>query len=100
VAFHPPVGKPGDATAADVDENTWILAVVTKCYTQDKNRLAFDMLSTVLKCTHCYLVMKFRMQSLKKTGSLDSKPTLSLSSSLPTVLQILHDHDTKYHSSA
>jgi SAGA-associated factor 29 len=52
VAFHPPAGKPGDATAADVDENTWILAVVTKSYTQDKNRFAFDMLSTILKCTH------------------------------------------------
>ncbi|KII86869.1 hypothetical protein PLICRDRAFT_143412 [Plicaturopsis crispa FD-325 SS-3] len=32
VAFHPPAGKPGD----EADENTWILAVVTKCI--DKNR--------------------------------------------------------------
>jgi len=38
VAFHPPAGKPGDGAATEADENTWILAVVTKCINQDKNR--------------------------------------------------------------
>ncbi|KAG2070360.1 hypothetical protein BDR04DRAFT_601851 [Suillus decipiens] len=34
VAFRPPAGS----RAADTDENTWILAVITKCINQDKNR--------------------------------------------------------------
>jgi len=38
VAFHPPAGKPGDGAATEADENTWILAMVTKCINQDKNR--------------------------------------------------------------
>ncbi|KAG2344541.1 hypothetical protein BDR05DRAFT_999285 [Suillus weaverae] len=38
VAFHPPGGKAADGSAADADENTWILAVITKCINQDKNR--------------------------------------------------------------
>ncbi|KAI6044783.1 SGF29 tudor-like domain-containing protein [Pisolithus marmoratus] len=38
VAFHPPAGKTGDSNNADADENTWILAVITKCINQDKNR--------------------------------------------------------------
>ncbi|KZT19479.1 hypothetical protein NEOLEDRAFT_1159066 [Neolentinus lepideus HHB14362 ss-1] len=40
VAFHPPPhsGKPGEPPAAETDENAWILAVVTKCINQDKNR--------------------------------------------------------------
>ncbi|KIK99638.1 hypothetical protein PAXRUDRAFT_131712 [Paxillus rubicundulus Ve08.2h10] len=38
VAFHPPPGKTADGSVADADENTWILAVVTKCINQDKNR--------------------------------------------------------------
>ncbi|KAJ8593972.1 hypothetical protein M405DRAFT_557631 [Rhizopogon salebrosus TDB-379] len=38
VAFHPPAGKTADGGTADVDENTWILAVITKCINQDKNR--------------------------------------------------------------
>lgn len=33
VAFHPPPGK------GDTDENTWILALVTRCISADKNRL-------------------------------------------------------------
>lgn len=37
VAFHPSAGKTG-GVAADADENTWILAVVTKCINADKNR--------------------------------------------------------------
>jgi len=37
VAFHPPPGKTGNS-AADNDENTWILALVTKCINADKNR--------------------------------------------------------------
>lgn len=40
VAFHPPAGKAADGSNADGDENTWILAVVTKCINQDKNRCA------------------------------------------------------------
>jgi len=35
VAFHPPTGS---GTNAPTDESTWILAVVTKCINQDKNR--------------------------------------------------------------
>ncbi|KAI9573696.1 SGF29 tudor-like domain-containing protein [Boletus coccyginus] len=38
VAFHPPTGKTADGSVVDVDENTWILAVITKCINQDKNR--------------------------------------------------------------
>ncbi|KAG6852788.1 hypothetical protein C0991_009125 [Blastosporella zonata] len=38
VAFHPPPGKPANGAAADNDENTWILALVTKCINADKNR--------------------------------------------------------------
>ncbi|KIJ64434.1 hypothetical protein HYDPIDRAFT_132292 [Hydnomerulius pinastri MD-312] len=38
VAFHPPAGKTADGGNADADENTWILAVITKCINQDKNR--------------------------------------------------------------
>jgi SAGA-associated factor 29 len=38
VAFHPPVGKAADGSTAEADENTWILAVITKCINQDKNR--------------------------------------------------------------
>jgi len=40
VAFHPPAGKAADGSNADADENTWILAVITKCINQDKNRCA------------------------------------------------------------
>jgi SAGA-associated factor 29 len=40
VAFRQPAGKNGDAAVAEADENTWILAVVTKCINQDKNRYA------------------------------------------------------------
>jgi len=35
VAFHPP---PSAGSNGETDENTWILAVVTKCINQDKNR--------------------------------------------------------------
>ncbi|KAH7909028.1 SGF29 tudor-like domain-containing protein [Hygrophoropsis aurantiaca] len=38
VAFHPPAGKTADGSTAEADENTWILAVITKCINQDKNR--------------------------------------------------------------
>ena len=38
VAFHPPAGKPGDASGTAGEEGTWILAVVTRCINQDKNR--------------------------------------------------------------
>ncbi|KAI6030574.1 SGF29 tudor-like domain-containing protein [Pisolithus orientalis] len=38
VAFRPPIGKTADGSNADSDENTWILAVITKCINQDKNR--------------------------------------------------------------
>ena len=37
VAFHPP---PSAGSSVEADENTWILAVVTKCINQDKNRFA------------------------------------------------------------
>jgi hypothetical protein len=35
VAFHPPTGS---GTNGPTDESTWILAVVTKCINQDRNR--------------------------------------------------------------
>lgn len=38
VAFHPPPGKPANGGTADNDENTWILALITKCINADKNR--------------------------------------------------------------
>ncbi|KAF8073604.1 SGF29 tudor-like domain-containing protein [Lyophyllum atratum] len=37
VAFHPPPGKPANG-GADNDENTWILALITRCINADKNR--------------------------------------------------------------
>ncbi|KAN0087469.1 Translin [Tylopilus felleus] len=42
VAFHPPAGKTADGSVVDVDENTWILAVITKCINQDKNRCCYN----------------------------------------------------------
>lgn len=42
VAFHPPATKASDGTSAEVDENTWILAVVVQCINQDKNRYFLD----------------------------------------------------------
>ena len=38
VAFHPPAPKSSDGTNPEVDENTWILAVVVQCVHQDRNR--------------------------------------------------------------
>jgi len=38
VAFHPPPGKPANGGATDNDENTWILALITRCINADKNR--------------------------------------------------------------
>lgn len=35
VAFHPPTGS---GTNGPTDESTWILAVVTRCINQDRNR--------------------------------------------------------------
>jgi len=40
VAFHPPSGS---GTNGPTDESTWILAVVTKCINQDKNRSVFPL---------------------------------------------------------
>lgn len=39
VAFHPPTGS---GTNGPSDESTWILAVVTKCINQDRNRSVFS----------------------------------------------------------
>lgn len=36
VAFHPPPGKSN--AGGDTDENTWILAIVTRCISVDKQR--------------------------------------------------------------
>lgn len=38
VAFHPTAGKTSDGVNTDVDENTWILAVIVNSINQDKNR--------------------------------------------------------------
>ncbi|KAI0049716.1 hypothetical protein FA95DRAFT_1537721 [Auriscalpium vulgare] len=40
VAFHPPPNgsKGGDVAAGDADDNTWIMAKITKCINMDKNR--------------------------------------------------------------
>lgn len=38
VAFHPPPGKSANGGTTDTDENTWILALITKCINADKNR--------------------------------------------------------------
>lgn len=51
VAFHPPASKTSDGASADVDENTWILAVVVECINQDKNRYASEV-DNVLALTH------------------------------------------------
>jgi SAGA-associated factor 29 len=39
IAFFPPYGVASGNTRADVDDTTWILAVVVECLNQDKNRL-------------------------------------------------------------
>jgi SAGA-associated factor 29 len=66
VAFHPPAGKPNDGTATDADENTWILAVVTRCINQDKNR--WDCIEFISAPIHVYFGVdtKFRIPNLKK----------------------------------
>lgn len=48
VAFHPPAGKPTGGSTADTDENTWILAVVTKSINADKTRSVFLSILTCL----------------------------------------------------
>jgi SAGA-associated factor 29 len=62
VAFHPPPGKAGGAD----DENTWILALVTKCIHADKNRYLALHLRICIYTLPC-LDMKYRTLNLKKT---------------------------------
>jgi hypothetical protein len=63
VAFHPPPGKAGGTD----DENTWILALVTKCIHADKNRYSiFAFTHLDLHFAPC-LDMKYRTLILKKT---------------------------------
>jgi hypothetical protein len=77
VAFHPPASKTSDGASADVDENTWILAVVVECINQDKNRYALYT-DRILPGPHVLspVVMWCRMSSLKKTDNLDSRMIL------------------------
>lgn len=68
VAFHPPTGS---GTNAPTDESTWILAVVTKCINQDKNRsvvLPHLIIGTMLDLRGI-LVMRCRTQSHKRTDN-------------------------------
>lgn len=70
VAFHPPAGKTADGSIVDTDENTWILAVITKCINQDKNRWAhFCPAHTE---TYSASDMKCKTLNRRKTGRLDS----------------------------
>jgi SAGA-associated factor 29 len=68
VAFHPP---PSAGSTVETDENTWILAVVTKCINQDKNRYALQ--ARQKKISIFCADMKFRTQSPRRTDSQDSK---------------------------
>lgn len=62
VAFHPPPGKAANGGADD--ENTWILALVTKCIHADKNR--YIVLRLRLSIYTLATGMKYRTLNLKK----------------------------------
>lgn len=71
VAFHPPVGKNADGSTVDVDENTWILAVITKCINQDKNRrVIFSALEVIylIDCIYSYEVQDVEPQEDGQPG--------------------------------
>ena len=72
VAFHPPTGS---GTNAPTDESTWILAVVTKCINQDKNRSVLflrPILGKVFDLTGI-LAMQCRTQSHRRTDNPECK---------------------------
>lgn len=67
VAFHPP-----NTSGAEVDENTWILAVIMRCINQEKHRWGFrDLILETAALTQTTDMMS-KTQSLKKMDSLDS----------------------------
>lgn len=76
VAFHPPAGKAADGSTADADE-TWILAVITKCINQDKNRWG-SFFGGCSSKPYYLLGMKCKTLNLKKTDSPDSKYSFSI----------------------
>jgi len=72
VAFHPPSGS---GTNGPTDESTWILAVVTKCINQDKNRSVF-FLSVIIRAVlnlRGTAVTWYRMRSHRRTANLERK---------------------------
>lgn len=72
VAFHPPTGS---GTNGPTDESTWILAVVTKCINQDKNRSVVFLrlvIETMLDLRGI-LVTWCRTQSHRRTDNPERK---------------------------
>ena len=72
VAFHPPTGS---GTNGPTDESTWILAVVTKCINQDKNRSVVfpDAIIGTILDLRGVLVMWYRTQSHRRTDNPERK---------------------------
>ena len=72
VAFHPPSGS---GTNGPTDESTWILAVVTKCINQDKNRSVFSSppLSKLVLDLKGNLATLYRMRNHRKTANPERK---------------------------
>lgn len=74
VAFHPPnSSKTADSANGGKDEE-WILAVVTKCINQDKNRFVVSY-SARVHFSHLAIAMRCRILSHRKMANLDSKYT-------------------------
>ena len=72
VAFHPP---PGSGTNGPTDESTWILAVVTKCINQDKNR---SVASFPLLSERFWISGAFQLRGTGR-GATGGRPTRSVS---------------------
>ena len=70
VAFHPPPGKSGGGGSGDGDENTWILAIVTKCINADKNRLG----SFVSWLWSSFIINNFRYEVQDAEPQEDGQP--------------------------
>ena len=99
VAFHPPSGS---GTNGPTDESTWILAVVTRCINQDKNRSV--PLSTLIRMVldlGSNLVTWYRTRSHKKTANPERKcikrPVAACQPDTPPLGTTTQPYDRLYH---
>ena len=76
VAFHPPPNTAkGDGAAVGKDEE-WILAVVTKCINQDKNRWVGTGPGGACGSYRCYVGTRCRIPNLRRTARQDRQSPL------------------------